>query len=106
MPNDGSVTVPVITTVRVYGATPIRTVSPTFLPSAARVTGPSSIWSPPDRAFPAVVGGWTEPRSRRSPSAGTTRPSTGSWVNENSDQAATACWPASSLLITPGVKLP
>jgi hypothetical protein len=104
-PNEGIVTVPVITTVRSYGALPIRIRSPIFLPSWRRVTGPSSIWSGPDSARPLVVGGSTAPVSRRSPSTGTTWPSTGSWANPNSDQPATAGSFASSFSIFPGMKL-
>ena len=105
-PNEGSVTVPVITTVRVYGPIPIRTRSPTFLPSWRRVTVPSSIWSGADSARPLVVGGCTVPSWRCRPSAGTTVPSTGSCANPNSDQPVTAGWSLISFFIFAGAKNP
>ena len=93
-------------TVRVYGGLPIRIVSPTFLPSSARVPVPSSIWSGPCSGWPEMVGGSTVPTRRWIPTTGRTRPSTLSWVNENSDQAATARWPRITRLTMAGLNDP
>src|SRR5690349_11010165 len=54
------------------------------------VTAPSSISPGPASGRPDVVGGRTDPRHRVTPATGVTRPPTGSWLNPNVDQAATA----------------
>src|ERR1700760_3139356 len=105
-PIDGSVTVPTILTWRAYGGLPTVTVSPIFLPSSATVSAPSSTCPVPDNGRPLVVGGATSPVWRCSPTTGTSRPSTGSWVNAISDHPATLGCPPTRWLMVPGVKPP
>src|SRR6202451_4071709 len=105
-PNDGNVATPVIRTVRVYGGLPIRVVSPTFLPNSARGPVASSIWSGPCSCWPEMVGGSTVPARGWIPTTGRTRPSTLSWVNENSDQALTSRWPRITRLTMAGLNDP
>ena len=56
-PNEGSVTVPTIVSLRARWPVPTITLSPMCLPSWRRVLAPSSIWPGPASGWPLVVGG-------------------------------------------------